>query len=174
MIGWGKGFLTEACKIVNVEPPKDQTGAAMVSLYTDMRNFKRITYIISTGALAAGMDAMTVTVEQATDNAGTGAKALAFDQGMAWKSVGQSQAAAADALVAATVTSNSFSIVNTDDNSIFALNLRGDMMDINNSFCWLVLKISSPGANATLLGAIAILYDGWLSGRESTLPTVLG
>lgn len=174
MIGWGKGWLTEGAKIVNVEPPKDQTGAAMVSLYVNLKNWKRIAFIIQTGALAAGMTTMAVTVEQATDGAGTGSKALAFDQGMVWKSVGQSQTAGTDALVAATVTSNSFDITNTDDNGVFIINLRDDMLDINNGFAWVTCKLSTPGANATLLGVLAILYDGDNSGKETTLPTVVG
>jgi len=174
MIGWGKGWLTEGAKLVNVIPPKDQTGAAMTSLYVNLKNFKRLAFVIQTGALAAGMTAMTVTVEQATSGAGAGSKALAFDQGMAWSSVGQSQTAASDALVAATVSSNSIQIVNTDDNGVFIINLRDDMLDINNSFAWVCVKLTTPGANATLLGCLAVLYDGDNSGKESTLPTVVG
>lgn len=171
MIGWGKGFLSEASKAVLVSPPSDKTGAATTTLLVNMQNWRRVEFMILTGNLAGNSQAVALT--QAVTSGGT-PKALAFDTGLVWKSVGQSQTADSDALVQVTVTSDAFNITNTDDNGIFRVNVRGDMLDINNGYKWVGMTIATPGASATLIAVVAILYDGWYSSKETVLPTAVG
>lgn len=172
MIGWGKGFLSEASKMVLVKPPIDSTGAAITTLLVNMQNFRRVEFTILTGVLTA-TDTMTVALTQAVTSGGT-PKALSFDTGLVWKSVGQSQTADSDALSQVTVTSDTFTIAATDDAGVFRVNVRGDMLDINNGYKWVGMTITSPGAHACLIAVLATLYDGWYSAKETVLPTAVG
>lgn len=171
MIGWGKGRLPEGGKFVAAIPPQDVNNAAKNSLYVGMKNHKRLIFVIQTGAIGAITD-INVTLTQAKDAAGTGAKALTNDY--AKKSVGQTQVDGGDAVSDVTVSSGSFTITATDDNGVFLVDIRADELDINNGFTHVRLNTSSPGAVSCLLSVLAFAYDGNHSGKESTLPSVLG
>lgn len=169
MLGWGKGWLTEAGKFVNITPPIDKNGATTASLWVNFKNNKRATFVIATG-VCAGITPPAVTLNQATDSLGTGSKALAFDTIL--QSLGQSQAAAGDAVTSIAVVSNTFTIPATSA-SLTMINIRDDQLDINNSFNYVQVSIVSPGASACLIAILAILYDADNSGKESTLPSVV-
>lgn len=68
-------FLENALVLWAAEP-KNYTGAAVTKKFVSLKLYGKLTIVIKTGAWAAGTAA--VTLKQATDVAGTGAKALAF------------------------------------------------------------------------------------------------
>lgn len=161
-----QGFLFENAKIVTAILPINTTGAAQSGLWVNMKYYNRCEIIILQGAWAGGTAA--VTVNQATSNAGAGSKAVAF--GFTYRGTG-AQASGNDQLVKTTVTSNTFNLATA--NQYFVIGIHAQDMDINNGFVWLQVATASPGANADLVAAVYVLYDGTYRGLPSTIPTVL-
>ncbi|MBX9628099.1 MAG: hypothetical protein K2X82_30155 [Gemmataceae bacterium] len=170
MMGWGKGFLTEGAKIVLAFAPKDQTGAATSSLWIKLADFKRLTWLIVVGD-RAGATTPAVALNQAKTNAGGSSKALAFDV-VAVSGV-QAQTVNTDTLTPAAVASDTFNMTAADA-TLYAINVRADMLDINNGFKYVQLTIATPGANAFPVAVIGIAYDGTWSAKEASLPSVVG
>lgn len=170
MVGWMKGFLTEGAKFVLGVVPQTQNGAAVNTLYSKMTMYKRFLYIVMVGD-RAGATTPNVTLTQATDSSGTGAKTLSFDY--AWGVDAIAQTADKDTLAALTVASDAVAL-SANDNSLLLINVRADQMDINNGFNWHKLTVATPGANNVPIAVLGIAYDGNWSGKETTLPSVLG
>lgn len=125
--------------------PQDITGGAATGSYLSMANADNAALIISTGAIASAADDMTVTVSQATDTSGTGAKTLPIVD--AWTCT-------ASGRTAETVTSNSITIDSDDDNKTFVIPIRAQYLDNDNDFIAVAVNITSPGANSVIVGAV--------------------
>src|SRR5947207_2322392 len=96
------GRLVEFAKVIPAAVPINTTGAAVSGDWVNMANYRRCAILIQKGAWAGGTPA--VTVNQATDNAGTGSKAVVFDTQY------QGTALTADTLTINAVTSNTFNL----------------------------------------------------------------
>ena len=140
------GLLCKESKIVFVTAPKDYNAAAATAEWIDMGKYDHVTFVIQTGAWAAGTAA--VTLQQATSNAGTPA-ALAFT-----KMFTNDGAPTSDTLTETAVTSNTFNLDTA--NSIYVIEVNAAMLNVNDDYRWLNLAIASPGANADLYSVIAI------------------
>jgi hypothetical protein len=136
--------------------PKDYTGAATTSGYLSLKEHETIVFFITTGAWAGGDAAVTLT--QATDSSGTGAKALEFDK--YWLG------GLADVMVETAVTSDTFNI--SDPNKRIAIQVSASDIvgsggtDVANNFDYVQLNIASPGANADLYSVVALGFNSAL------------
>lgn len=141
-------LLVEKAGIEVAVVPKDITGAVQNGQYISMKGFEHLTIIIVQGAWAGGTPA--VTLGQATAVAGTGAKALGFTK--YWQKAGltASQFASTD------VVSNTFNLPNTA-NTVTAIEVPSDTLDVTNGFDCVRVSVASPGANADLLSIIYVL-----------------
>lgn len=168
MIGWGKGWITEAAKIVNVIPPQSINASPVTGLWTNLKHWRRLTYLITIGARAGS--AANFTVNQAKTNAGGSSKALTgLDIG--YSTGTQSQTTGTDLFQQVTMTSDALSIT-TNANAVHAVHVRDTQLDNNNDFKFTQPAVAAPGG-ATLIGVAALLYDGDWSGKENTLPTAV-
>lgn len=140
--------MVQNCKFVHLIEPKDWTGAASTADHFSMKNYGHATIIIQCGAWAGGTAA--VTLEQSTVVAGTDDKALAFTE--QWLG---SVLATADLLTRTAVTANTFDLDTA--NQIHVIEIDAEDLDVDNDFDCVELNVASPGANADLYGAIAIL-----------------
>lgn len=129
---------------VELIAPKDLTGAVNTGTYVDVSGAENFAIEIHIGAIISTADDMTVTVLQATSTAGAGSKAVTFTE---------AYSCTASAKTAVTVASNSFTIDADDDNLIFVIPLRQQVLDADNSFKAVTVSITSPGANSVLAGA---------------------
>lgn len=71
------GFLAERMQIVEGFPPVDQNTATNPGDWVSLKNYGQI-HIVHVGAPGSATASMTIRVEQATDVAGAGVKALPF------------------------------------------------------------------------------------------------
>lgn len=140
-----QGKILERMKIVQGAVPIDTTGASQSGDWVHLKKGKRLVVLIATGAWAGGSPA--VTLEQAQDNAGTGAKALSFNEYY------RNTALTSDTWVKTAVVSDTFTIGTA--NRLYAIEIMSDQLDTNNDFTHVRCVVASPGANADL---IAILY----------------
>lgn len=161
-----RGQLIECAKFIQAIPPVDTTGAGKDGLWVSMKNFNRLAVVLQSGTWAGGTAA--VTLEQATDSAGTGAKALAFTK---YLKAYDTDDAVDDTSVSVDVASNTYTL--GDNHNVQVIEVKAGDLDIANGFAFVRVRSATPGANADLLAALYILYDGIYAGLPSTLPSVL-
>lgn len=162
-------MIVERAAVVLSNVPINTTGAAATGLWISMRNYRRCLAMIFKGAWAAGTPA--VTLNQATDNAGAGSKALAFT--VQYKGTGGAQTSGNDVMSKNTVTSNTFNLSATA-NEYHCIEVHAQDLDVANNFDHFQVSVASPGANADLICIAYILEDAAFEGLPSTRPSVLG
>lgn len=135
-----EGNFLEGAQIVAAIPPVNLATAANNGQWVNMRNFGRLVVIVAAGTGTAGSD-LTVSLRQATDNAGTGAKALTFTTVQkklgAQSGIGQftrqTQAAA-----------GSFTETNAASQLLYAIEIRAAQLD--EGFTHVQVQIPQVGA----------------------------
>jgi hypothetical protein len=147
-------------KFLRAGEPKNWTGAALPDKYVSLKNYKRLTIIINTGAWAAGTAA--VTLKQATTVAGAGAKALAFVQQF-------NDVAVDGALVATAVAANTFNLDTAQ--KLWVIEVDAESLDVANGFDCVTVGIASPGANNDFYSVEYLLSAARY--EESTPPSPL-
>lgn len=140
--------LVDNTSIVNAIQTKDWTGAAATGDMVNMKDYNHLTIIIKVDAFAAGTPA--VTLNQATDVANTGGKALGFSK--QWTNRANTSSAI---LTEVAVTSNTFNL-NTA-NSLYVIEVDAATLDVTNNFDCCNVLIGTPGSNTDLYGAIYVL-----------------
>lgn len=145
------GRLVEGCHIVPLAVPIDTTGAAVAGDWVSMKKYRKACIIIMQGAWAGGTPA--VSLDQGTSAAGADSKTLGLTE--YW----QGTALTDDVLARTAVESDTFNLPATA-NTFTVLEIDVSDLDKDNGFAYFNLDIASPGANADLISAVAILYDG--------------
>ncbi len=150
------GSLVREAKFVPISVPKDYSSAASTTEYVSMKAYNKITFVIYTGAWAAGTAA--VTVKQATDvsNSLSDEKAVTFTR--MWTGT-------TDALTETAVTSSTFNLAAAS--TLYVVEVNDAMLDVNGGFDCVSLQVASPGANADLYSIVAICQGG----RYTTTPS---
>jgi len=130
----------------------DTTGAAVTGDYVSMKGFGSLTAIIIQGAWAGGTPA--VTLKQATDvgNSLSDEKAVTFTK--KWSKV----ALTGTVWVQAAVTASTFNLT-TVNNTVTAIEINAEDLDVDNGFDCARVGIATPGSNADLIAVMYILGD---------------
>ena len=138
--------------------PKDISGAGVSTPYINMGRVDFAAFMVSIGVSAA---VAAITLTQAKDAAGTGAKSVKLTQ--YHENVGLST----DALTKVEATGDTFNTVATANNLYI---VEADSRDLDEDFGFVRLNVSDPAAS--VLCAIDIVTD---SGRfmEFDAPTLL-
>ena len=134
--------LVETAKTVVVSAPANYTGAAATTEWISMKLYGRIKFTIHTGAWAGGTAA--VTLDQATDVAGTGSKTLAFTK--YWLDG-----------VETAVTSNTFNL--STANKMVEIEIEASELDASNDFDCVSVAVASPGSNNDYYAISATCYS---------------
>lgn len=156
--------LIERLRIVSSCVPIDTTGAAQSGDWVNLKYYRRMLVVIQQGAWAGGTPA--VTFSQASDAAGTGAKALAYAE--RWDAT-----ALTNDVPAKTAVTSSTSNLAAAANGTMLVEFHCQDLDLVNGFTHIRVNIASPGANADLVCVLLILGDPAYSGLPSSLPTAI-
>lgn len=159
-------LLVEAAKAIKAFGPVDTTGAGQDGAWVNLAHYKKLAILLSTGAWAGGNAA--VTLEQAQDAAGTGAKVLAFDK---YFEVFNAANTPDDVVTEVAVSNNTYNL--TGANKVHVIEVRAGDLDINGGFRFVRVRTASPGANADLIAAHYLLYKGGHVAKPADLPSVL-
>ncbi len=143
-------MFVETIKAVYGSEPKNYTGATGDSDYVSLKNYDRAACVLQTGAWAGGTAAVTLT--QAKDVAGTGAKALAFANQWTYQSTGFT----VDALTKTAVASDTFNL--STANTVHVIEVEASDLDLANAFDCFKVAVASPGVNADFYGIMIYLY----------------
>lgn len=141
----GNASLVQRAKVIEVGVPKDYTGAACATEFINMSKTSRVTFLIQTGAWAAGTAA--VTINQATSDGGSTAT-VTFTK--YWTVAG-------DTVTAATAASNTFNLAAA--NTLYIVEVTPEMLTRASSYDWVALAIASPGVNSDFYSVVAIAED---------------
>ena len=145
--------------------PLDITGAGVDGDWVSMAHGRRLCIVIVTGAWAGGTSA--VTVEQATDNAAAGAKALTITEYWQKTAHGAASKFARTAIVAGTFNLSAA-------NKITVIEIDQADLDVSGGFTHVRLRLATPGANADLVGAYYVWEDVVYGGAPETLQDPKG
>src|SRR5437870_400203 len=104
ILAMNRQTFVENTKVIYGSEPKNYTGATGNSDYVSLKNYDRAACVIQTGAWAGGTAAVTLT--QATDVSGSGAKALSFAAQWTYQSTNFT----VDALTRTAVSSDTFNL----------------------------------------------------------------
>jgi hypothetical protein len=141
--------LRTMVNVVGALLPLDITGAAQTGQWISLKYYRRLTIILNQGAWAGGTPAVTLT--QAQNVSGTGAKPLAFT-----KRYQQAWNTGATGYVETAVTGNTFNLPSSA-NQMHLIEVAAESLDINNGFDCVRVNVASPGAFADLLTGLYLL-----------------
>lgn len=158
-----RGLAVENVHIVPAIPPLNITGAGADGDWVSMKHWRKLAIVIEQGAWAGGTSA--VTLQQASDNAGTGAKALSFEKKY------EGTALTDDVLFEVAVTSGTFNLDTA--NKYHLIEVLASDLDTINDFTHVRVRLGTPGVNADVVGAIYILYDGDYAGDPVNQPSAI-
>src|SRR5262245_31322367 len=143
-------MFVENQKAIYGSEPKNYTGATGNLDYVSLKNYDRAACVIQTGAWAGGTAAVTLT--QAQDVSGTGAKGLSFANQWTYQSTGFT----IDALTKTAVSSDTFNLATA--NTVHVIEVEAADLDMANAFDCFRVSIASPGANADFYDVMIYLY----------------
>ncbi|MCP4601640.1 MAG: hypothetical protein GY847_14195 [Proteobacteria bacterium] len=153
----------ERCNIDLVMEPVDTNDGATTGDYVSFQNYRRCAIVLAMGDGTAASD-IDMTVYQATDNSGTGAKALTvLETGRIYRKSAATYAAYA-AVTAWTEVSQSTAATDytPDDNGeevgLQVLELDASDLDTTNGFDHIRCDLTDPGA-AKICSAFYIMFD---------------
>jgi hypothetical protein len=158
--------LVEFSRIIPAFGPVDTDGAAQNGPWVSMENYRRCAIVLRSGAWAGGNAA--ITLEQAQDEAGTGAKALSFDK---YYEVFNAADTPDDQVSETAVSNDTYNFAGAD--KVHVIEVRAADLDVNNGFKFLRVRTASPGANAYLIAANYLLYKGGHVAKPANQPSVL-
>lgn len=142
--------IAENCSIISA-PPVDINGSGISSNYINMAKGKDLSIIISAGVMGA---AAAVTLQQATDNAGTSAKALTYIGSYRT----QYSATVASQVDVPAYTAGALTIAATGDNSVYIIEVDANSLDINNDFTHVKVVVADPEV-ASVVGVNMVLTE---------------
>ena len=154
--------VSQIMKVIPLILPKDITGAAQTSDVVNMKGWDHLAIVVQQGAWAGGTSSLEV--EACDDNTPTTHPSMDF-----WYRIAtMGGAALSDVWGALTwststgitlpATANRATIIEVDAAEVYANRVAG--VAANAGYHRVRISVGSPGANADLLCAFAILYNG--------------
>lgn len=149
--------------------PIDLAGQANDGDWVSLEGYERCVVVFVADAGAAGEDPV-FTLRQASDNAGTGAKALNFTT--IYEKVGTLTGVTAFTRVAQAAANTYTNAASGEAQNIIAVEVKADELDVDNGFTHLQLQIPDTGATAGKLGcALYIMLEPRYS--SASMPSAL-
>lgn len=145
--------LLQRQKVVHHIPSVDLFSNPQAGAFCTMKHYQHVTFLLNFGVGAASTPA--ITVEQALNVNGNGAKAVAFDE--AWKQTSTLTGDQDDLWQRMVVSNNTF---NGAANQLYGIEIRQDMLDIANDFDCVRLTVKGTNVGALRFGCIAIFSHG--------------
>lgn len=162
-------LFVERVQIVQAFSPIDLAAGANTGDWVSLEKFGGCACVVFKAAGTAGDDP-TFTIQQASDNAGTGAKALTFTR------IDSKENADITGVGTFTTTTQTASEDYTnatlaEAEAIIVIDIQADMLDTANGFTHINLSCDDPGSNAQIGGGLYMLYGPRYS--DSPLPSAL-
>lgn len=148
-------FIESADIVAGFVPVDMQTGANTGD-WVNLSTYARCVAVLFKAAGTAGDDPV-FTLQQATDNAGTSAKALTFTT--VWSKVGTLASIAAFTKNTQAAAGTYTDTVSAESQAIMLVEIRAEDLDVSNGFNHIQLSIPDTGTNAQLGCAFYLMLD---------------
>lgn len=148
--------IIETMQIVSAIVPANLATAANNGDWVSMANYRRCLVVLFKGAGGATENPV-FTLQQATDNAGTGAKALNFTD--YYTKIGTLTGVGQFTRVTQTAAGSATPASATSE-AIIVAEVTASMLDVSNGFTWIQLSIPDVGATSQIGAGLYILFDG--------------
>lgn len=136
--------------------------------WVSLADFNHLTVIFFKGTGTDGDDP-TVTLQQATDNAGTGAKALTFTD--IWRKQGADVQTVGQFTRTTQAAGNTYTNADAHQQALWVLEIDADMLDVDGGFDHVRVTLNDTGTNPQLGCVLYLLSEPRFS--EATLPSAL-
>lgn len=160
--------LAETAQIVSGFLPVDMSAGANAGDWVSLKNYHRLAVVLFKGAGTAGDDP-TLTLQQATDVAGTGAKALTFTT--VWTKQGTLTGVGQYTKVTQTAANTYTDLTSAEVAALWVVEIRHDDLDIDNDFDCVRATVADIGTNAQVGTLFYILYGPRFGG--ASLPSAI-
>jgi hypothetical protein len=166
----------EQTKIVNVYSPADFSGGAMTTEWICMKNAQKATFFLSLGVLHASADSAAVTLNVANDASGTKSATAAASMDLTFPYYYKGGANPSDTMTKTSVSSSTFTILDTDDGRILVIEVDAQAMGQFTSGSstydadYVRLAVAVPG-NSALISCMCILTG--LRYQSQSPPTAI-
>jgi hypothetical protein len=153
--------LVETAKFVQVQEPKDKTGAAVTTEWISMRQAKWVNFIINTGAMTSTSN-QAVTLYVADNASGTHNAAITGTATLTMPHVWK-RTVSTDTLVKTAVASSTFNLAKSSDNKTFIIPVDTEKAgtftasSVTYNAEYVRVSVATPGAHACLMSVMAIL-----------------
>src|SRR5262249_54879730 len=127
--------------------PVDLSTGANNGVYVSLKNFNRLAVVLFKAAGASG-EPPTITVQQARDSSGAGAKALNFTT--LWKKEGSAVNAVGQWTKVTQSAANTYALAAGNTQALVVIEFLGDNLDTSNGFWWVNASVADVGATAQL------------------------
>jgi hypothetical protein len=153
--------ICEIAKFVQVQEPKDKTGAAATTEWISMKKAKWVNFIINTGTMTSTSN-QAVTLYVADDASGTHNAAIGANADLTMPYVWK-RTVSTDTLVKTAVASSTFNLTKSSDNKTFIIPVDTDKAgtftasSVTYNAQYVRINVATPGAHACLMNVQAIL-----------------
>ena len=148
----------ETHQVVSAFIPVDLQDGANDGDWVSMRGYRKLTCILFKAVGTAGDDP-TVTLEQATAVAGTGAKALTIIDRIYTKQGADLTTVGINTLVTQTVAATYTDDTSAELAAIWQIDINAEQLDVTNGFDVVRMRVADIGANPQLGCGIYILSE---------------
>lgn len=162
----GKAFFQTA-NIVSAFVPVDMQTGANDGDWVQLKDFRRCVALLFKGIGTAGQDPV-FTLQQATDAAGTGAKALTFTT--VYSKVGTQTGIANFTETTQTAANTYTDAASAEAQAIIGVEINAADLDVDGGFTHVQLSIPDTGGNAQLGCGFYLMLDPRYAGESMPSP----
>ncbi len=143
--------------------------SSSVPKYVSMSQYDHLTVVVQADN-ATAVTGSAITLLQATDNAGTNAKALGFAK--VWENIDAGNSSTGDTLTETAVVSNTFTTDATNSKTgLYVIEVDANTLDLANGFGF--VRAGTGNGTATTISVLYILGTARYGGNVADFPTAL-
>ncbi len=143
-----KGRIAEEQQTVMADGPVDLAVAGLTGDFVSLSNYNHVAILYSAGVGAAGQDP-TITVQQATSNAGAGAKPLTFTE-LYQKEAVDIQTVGQFTKITQAAANTYISLTGGESEQVILIEFDAAALDVDNGFDHVQVAVDDPGATTKL------------------------
>ena len=154
-------LLLEQMQIVGAFRPVDMQTGANTGDWVGLKDYKHVA-VVFWGAIGTAGDDPVLTIKQASDNAGTGAKALNINSAKAFKKQAATDLTAVGSWSSASADVSTNTLTNltaAEQEELWVVEFDADELDVDNGFAYVQASVADVGGNAQLGACLYLLSE---------------
>ena len=163
-------LILENTQIVAGFGPVDMQSGANAGDWVSLKNYRKVAIVLFKGVGTAGDDP-TLTLQQATAVAGTGAKDLTFTT--IYKKQGTLSAIGQWTKVTQTAATSYTDATSAEAAAIWVVEVNAEDLDVANGFDCVQASVADVGSNAQLGALLYLLSDPSAAAAPASMPSAI-